>query len=181
MCSPCFDRAPLSRDIDCYSLTKISEILGGRQRFGMCQRLDHFECGGPVQTGRYSTGESPPIKAGHRELLPHFESTCTRFNTSVRRRMRPSAGPERSQQLQILPSLTVRQFFSGCAYFSCYANIPEGAGFPSDPILSGPRQTMATSTVFTFVSTVCTLHENCGQGLGEGGVVPIAGRCRTNL
>ncbi len=123
MCSPPFDRAPVSRDRDCYSLTKISEILGGRQRFGMRQRFDHFQCGGPVQTSRYSTGESPPLKAGHRELLPHLESTCTRFNTSARRRTRPSAGSERSQLLQILPSLTVRQFFSISAYFSCCANI----------------------------------------------------------
>ncbi len=130
MCSPLFDRVPVSRDIDCYSLTKISEILGGRQRFGMRQRFDHFECGGPVQTGRYSTGESSPIKAGHRELLPHLESICTRFNISARRRTRPSAGPEKSQLLQILPSLTVRQFFSGPAYFSCCANIGRRLVFP---------------------------------------------------
>ena len=117
MCSPLFDRAPVSRDIDCYSSTEISEILGGRQRFGMRQRFDHFEHGGPVQTGLYITGESPPIKAGHRGTIPHLESTCTRFNTSARRRTRPSAGPERSQLLQILPSLTVRQFFSISANF----------------------------------------------------------------
>ncbi len=114
---------PVSKDRDCYGLTKISEILGGRQRFGMRLRFDHFEHGGPVQTGRYSTGESPPIKAGHRGTIPHLKSTCTRFNTSARRRMTPSAGPERSQLLQILPSLTVRQFFSGSAYFSCCTNI----------------------------------------------------------
>jgi hypothetical protein len=103
-----FDRTSVSRDRDCYSLTKISEILGGRQRFGMRQRFDHFECGGPLQTGRYSTGESPPIKACPRELLPHLgKSTFTRFNTSARRSTRPSAGAERSQLLQILPSLTV--------------------------------------------------------------------------
>ena len=56
-------------------------------------------------SSRYSTGESPHIKAGHRELLLHLETACTRFNTSARRRTRPSAGHERSQQLQILPSL----------------------------------------------------------------------------
>ncbi len=81
-----FDRTSVSRDRDCYGLTKISEILGGHQIFGMRQRFDHFEHGGPVQTGQYSTGESLPIKAGHRELLRHLESTCTRFNTSARRR-----------------------------------------------------------------------------------------------
>jgi hypothetical protein len=31
-------------------------------------------------SSRYSTGESSPIKAGHRELLLHLETTCTRFN-----------------------------------------------------------------------------------------------------
>ncbi len=118
-----FDRTSVSRDRDCYGLTKISEILGSRQRFGMRQRFDHFEHGGPVQTGRYSTGENPPIKAGHRGTIPHLESTCTQFNTSARRRTRPSAGPERSQLLQILLSLTVRQLFSGPACFSCCANI----------------------------------------------------------
>jgi hypothetical protein len=75
--------------------------------------------------GRYSTGESLPIKAGHWGSIPHLESTCTRFNTSARRRTRPSEGPERSQQLQILPRLTVRQLkiFRVSAYFSCCANI----------------------------------------------------------
>ncbi len=52
----------------------------------------------------YSTWRESAIKAGHWGI-PHLESTCARFNTSARRRMRPSAGPERSQQLQIPPSL----------------------------------------------------------------------------
>jgi hypothetical protein len=30
--------------------------------------------------GRYSTGESPPIKAGPGELIPLLETTCSRFN-----------------------------------------------------------------------------------------------------
>ena len=50
----------------------------------------------------------------------HLASTWTRINSSswtcmrssARRSRRPSAWPERSQLLQILPSLTVRQFFS---------------------------------------------------------------------
>ncbi len=87
-----FDRTPVSRDRYCYSLTKISEILGGRQRFGIRQRFYHFEHGGPVYCGS---------KSGHKSRV---ESTCTRINTSARRRTRPSAGPERSQLLQILPS-----------------------------------------------------------------------------
>jgi hypothetical protein len=124
-----FDRTPISRDRDCHSLTKISEILCRRQRFGLRQRFDHFEHGGPVQTGRYSTGESPPIKAGHRGTISHLESTCTR-----------SAGPKRSQQLQILPSLTIRQFFTGSAYFSCCANISVGANiFPCAKVLASAK------------------------------------------
>ncbi len=107
----------MSRNRDCYSLTKISEILGGCQRFGMRQSFDHFEHGRPVQTSRNSTGECQPIKAVHRGILPHLETTCTRFNTSARRSTRPSARPERSQLPRTLPSLTVRQFFSVSAYF----------------------------------------------------------------
>ncbi len=59
-----------------------------------------------------------------------MKSTCTRINTSARRRTRPSAGPERSQLLQILPSLTVRQFFSVSTYFSCCVNIGRHLIFP---------------------------------------------------
>jgi hypothetical protein len=105
VCSPLFDRAHISRDRDCYGLTEISKISGGRQRFGLRQRFDHFEAWRAGTSSRYSMGESPPIKAGHGKLLPHLESTCARFNTLARRKTRPSAGPERSQQLQILPSL----------------------------------------------------------------------------
>jgi hypothetical protein len=53
----------------------------------------------------YGTGESPPIKAGHWGTILHLESTYTGFSTSARRRSRPSAGPEKSQLLQIPPSL----------------------------------------------------------------------------
>jgi hypothetical protein len=45
----------------------------------MRQRFDHFEHGGPVQTASTVQEESPPIKAGHWETIPHLETTCTRF------------------------------------------------------------------------------------------------------
>ncbi len=145
-----FDRTPVSRDRDCHGLTEISEISCEHQQFCIHQRFDHFECGGQIQTGWYSIGEIPPIKAGHWGTIPHLESTCTLFNTTARRRTWPSvgpersqqlqilprrrtwpsAGPERSQQLQILPSLTVRHFFSWSAYFSCCANIGGCLVFP---------------------------------------------------
>ncbi len=94
----------ISRDRDCYGLVEIGDISGGRQVFGLRQIFDHFEHGGPVQTADTVREESPPIKAGHWRTILHLESTCTRFNTSARRRTRPSAGPERSQQLQIRPN-----------------------------------------------------------------------------
>jgi hypothetical protein len=58
MCSPLFDRTPISRDRDCYGLTGISEISGGRQRFGLRRKFDHFECGGP-QGGGSASGLDP--------------------------------------------------------------------------------------------------------------------------
>ncbi len=73
--------------------------------------------------GRYKQ----PVQYGRESA----HTTCTRINTSARRRTRPSAGPERSQQLQILPSLNskavlqrvrllflLRQHFYGRQYFS---------------------------------------------------------------
>jgi len=75
-----FDRTPASRDRDCYGLVEIGEISGGSQVFGLHQRFDNFEHGGPVQTAGTVREESPPIKAGHWRAIPHLETTCTRFN-----------------------------------------------------------------------------------------------------
>jgi hypothetical protein len=36
--------------------------------------------GGPVKTADIVREESPPIKAEPREIIPHLETTCTRFN-----------------------------------------------------------------------------------------------------
>jgi hypothetical protein len=38
------------------------------------------EHGRPVQAAGTVREESPPIKAGHRGTIPHFETTCSRFN-----------------------------------------------------------------------------------------------------
>ncbi len=77
--------------------------------------------------GRYKQAGTIQERAAHKsraqKIIPHLETTYTRYNTSLRRSTRPSAGPERSQLLRILPSLTVRQFFCVSAYFSCCANI----------------------------------------------------------
>jgi hypothetical protein len=60
---PFFYRTPVSRDIDCLSLAKISEILAGAD---ICWRQYFVTLlhGRPVQMSRYSVGESQPIKGG---------------------------------------------------------------------------------------------------------------------
>ncbi len=78
----------------------------------------------PVQHGRESAHKSRAHGA------PSSLIWSLHVRDSARRRTRPSAGPERSQLLQILPSLTVRQFFSGSAYFSWCANIGGPQVFP---------------------------------------------------
>jgi hypothetical protein len=70
----------MSRDRDFYGLAENSEISGWRQVFGLRQRFDHFEHGGPVQTARTVREESPPIKAEHWRTILHLETTCTWFN-----------------------------------------------------------------------------------------------------
>jgi hypothetical protein len=126
-----FDRTPISRNRDCYGLAGNSKISGGCQVFGLHQRFDNFEHSGLVQTDGTEREESLPIKAGHWRTILHLATTCTRFNTSARRRTCSLAGPERSHQLQIPPSLNskailqrvrllflLRQHFSRRQYFS---------------------------------------------------------------
>jgi hypothetical protein len=70
---------PISRIRDCYGLAENSEISGGRQVFGLRQRFDHFEHGGPVKTGGTVREKSPTIKTGHWGTILHLKTTCTRF------------------------------------------------------------------------------------------------------
>ncbi len=56
-------------------------------------------------TGRYSTGETPPIKAERPEPSDHLRSTCTRGNTIYQDLNKSSSARlGESQQLEILPS-----------------------------------------------------------------------------
>jgi hypothetical protein len=56
-------------------------------------------------TGRYSSGETPPIKAGQAEPSDHLRSTCTRINTIYEDlNESSSARLGGSKQLEILPS-----------------------------------------------------------------------------
>ncbi len=71
----------------------------------------------PVQCGRKSAHKSRA--QGDPSSLGDYMNANQHIS---KEEWRPSAGPERSRLLQILPSLTVMQLFSVSAYFSC-ANI----------------------------------------------------------
>jgi hypothetical protein len=61
--SPIFCRRPVSRYIDCYSLSKIREILAGANILS-APKFVTFLAWRASTTSPYGTGESPPIKAG---------------------------------------------------------------------------------------------------------------------
>ncbi len=82
--------AEISANIDCRK-------FGRCQRCWVRQRFDHFKHGGPVQqAGIYGTGENAPIKPGQRELIPHLETTCTRFNINKEENVLISGTREKS-------------------------------------------------------------------------------------
>ena len=61
--------------------------------------------------GRYNKPEQYRRESAHKSRAEEGNARHARRATSPSgRSRRPSAGPERSQQLQILPSLTVRRF-----------------------------------------------------------------------
>ncbi len=104
----CIYQDTCGRDIDCYSVAKISEILAGADILSMAIFVT-FLHGGLVQC---SVGESPPIKAGRPEATTLLEERTT----SSRRRTSARSG--RSQLLQTLPGqnsnamlLRMRQHF----------------------------------------------------------------------
>jgi hypothetical protein len=125
-----FNRTPMSRVRDCCCSAENSEISGGRQVFGLRQRFDHFEHGGPVQTASTLQEESPPIKATHWRAISHLETTCKRFNinkeenllisgTREKSAVADSAEPKQQAVLQRLRLLfLLRQHFHGCQYFT---------------------------------------------------------------
>ncbi len=66
----------MSRVRDYCDLTDISRIPSGSKTFGCRVDLGHFLAWQAGTNGRYSMGESPPIKAGHQETIPHLETAC---------------------------------------------------------------------------------------------------------
>ena len=66
-----------------------------------------------------------------------MESTCTRFNTSARRRTRPSAGHERSQQLQISLSLNSQAILQRVRLLFLQRQHWRAPNFSAAPTLAG--------------------------------------------
>jgi hypothetical protein len=78
--SPIFDRTPVSRDLDCYSLAKVSEILAGADILSDANICDVF-CMAGRPLSRYNAGENPPIKAVQPATTAHLVTTCGGINT----------------------------------------------------------------------------------------------------
>jgi hypothetical protein len=86
----------MSRVKDCCDLTEISGIAGGSQTFGCRVDLGHFLAWRAGINSWYSTGESPPIKAGHHETIPHLETTCEIHHINEEENMLKSGTREKS-------------------------------------------------------------------------------------
>ncbi len=81
-------------------------------------------------TGRYSTGETPPIKAGRPESSDHLRSTCTRVNTIYEDLIdSSSARLGGSQQLEILPSPNSKRAQNFSAWVLTGAKVLEALQF----------------------------------------------------
>ncbi len=81
-------------------------------------------------TGRYSTGETPPIKAEHPEPSDHLRSTCTGINTIYEDlNESSSARLGGSQQLEILPSPNSKRAPDFSAWILIGAEILEAQQF----------------------------------------------------
>ncbi len=81
-------------------------------------------------TGRYSTGETPPIKAERPGPSDHFRSTCTRVNTIYEDlNESSSARLGGSQQLEILPITNSKRAHNFPAWVLIGAEILEAQQF----------------------------------------------------
>ncbi len=94
-------RKPVSRDIDCYSLAKISEILVDTNILSTPIFVT-FSAWRAGTISRYSVGESPPLRQG-RKWQRHTWQLHVEGSTPSGRRRRTSARSGRSQLLWTLP------------------------------------------------------------------------------
>ncbi len=74
--------------------------------FWLLHGISHFLAWQAGTNSPYSTGESPPIKAGHQETIPHLETTCE-CSTTGKPQLRPrQRRRNRSSGLLVFPVLS---------------------------------------------------------------------------
>ncbi len=105
-------RPIMSRVRDCCVLAGISGISGGSLIFGCRVNLDHFLAWRAAISSRYSTGESPPIKAGQLELTPHLETTCKIHHINEEEKVLISGTREKSAVGDSAPAETVSRLLT---------------------------------------------------------------------
>ncbi len=108
--SPIFDRTPVSRDLDCHSLAKISEILAGADILSDANIFDVF-CMAGRTISRYSAGDNPPIKAVQPAITAHLATTCGGINTFWEKWETVRSG----RCCGLCRAKTVRRCFHACA------------------------------------------------------------------
>ncbi len=77
-------------------MTEISGIPGGSQTFGCRVDLSHFLAWRAGANSWYSTGETPPIKAGHQGTIPHLVTTCEIHHINEEQKVLTSETREKS-------------------------------------------------------------------------------------
>ncbi len=119
--SPIFCRTPVSRDIDCYSLGKISKILVGVDILST-PIFVMFYAWQSGTISRYSAGESQPLKAGRPAATAHLATSRGGIN-NYRENRRTSARSGRSQLLQTLPGQNSKEILPRMRQHFVEANI----------------------------------------------------------
>ncbi len=107
-------------------------------------------------SSRYSTGETPPIKAGRLELCLHLGSTCQRGNTSTRiwtRALQPVQEEVSSWRFRQAQTVSGPPTFS--ADISLGAEISTPAKILSSAYISARRQHFVNPPTFCKPPTFC--------------------------
>ncbi len=136
--SPIFDRTPVSRDIDCYSLAKISEILAGADILSTPIFVT-FSAWRPVQISRYSAGESLPIKAERQAATTHLVTARGKHNIFREKKENISEGLGEVSCCGLCRAKTVRICFRACANILSTPRFCQCQYFVDAEILSTPR------------------------------------------
>ena len=138
----CSDRTLRSRDRIFDFSQKMVKISAGAENWVSAEILTRRA----GTTGRDSTGETPPIKAGRPEPSDHLRYTCLRINTIYEDLNESSSARLRgSQQLEILPSPNSKRAPNFSAWILIGAEILRRRNFGGAVILPGAE--ISTSAI----------------------------------